>query len=164
MLFINLIPCGFIVKLQHFGLQQILRAACVIFISDIDECAVDRNLCQPYGSCENRLGSYVCVCNHGYVLSEDSHSCEGKPVLIYFTRMLESHSSECQTSNSCMLQNLKPNPNHISQILSHPILTPKHFEALAFKKKERLKFYSDEMYTPLPQFSASFCSRSSVDG
>ncbi|XP_037543622.1 latent-transforming growth factor beta-binding protein 3 [Nematolebias whitei] len=48
---------------------------------DIDECAVDRNLCQPYGSCENRLGSYVCVCNHGYVLSEDRHSCEAVQVL-----------------------------------------------------------------------------------
>ncbi|XP_034034452.1 latent-transforming growth factor beta-binding protein 3 isoform X4 [Thalassophryne amazonica] len=43
---------------------------------DIDECAVDRSLCQPYGSCENRPGSYVCDCNHGYVLSEDKHSCE----------------------------------------------------------------------------------------
>uniref|UniRef100_A0A8C2ZC10 Latent-transforming growth factor beta-binding protein 3 n=1 Tax=Cyclopterus lumpus TaxID=8103 RepID=A0A8C2ZC10_CYCLU len=48
---------------------------------DIDECAADRSLCQPFGSCENRPGSYVCVCNHGFVLSEDKHSCEGKPAL-----------------------------------------------------------------------------------
>uniref|UniRef100_A0A8C9ZD29 Latent-transforming growth factor beta-binding protein 3 n=1 Tax=Sander lucioperca TaxID=283035 RepID=A0A8C9ZD29_SANLU len=46
---------------------------------DIDECAADRSLCQPFGSCENRPGSYVCACNHGFVLSEDKHSCEGKP-------------------------------------------------------------------------------------
>ncbi len=65
-----------------FGLKQILRAECVISLSDIDECAADRSLCQPYGSCENRPGSYLCVCNHGYVLSEDKHSCEGKPALI----------------------------------------------------------------------------------
>lgn len=65
-----------------FGFQQILRTACVISPSDIDECAADRNLCQPYGSCENRPGSYLCVCNHGYVLSEDKHTCEGKPALI----------------------------------------------------------------------------------
>lgn len=64
-----------------FGLKQTLRAACVISLSDIDECA-DRSLCQPFGSCENRPGSYVCACNHGYVLSEDKHSCEGKPALI----------------------------------------------------------------------------------
>ncbi|XP_076024679.1 latent-transforming growth factor beta-binding protein 3 isoform X4 [Genypterus blacodes] len=43
---------------------------------DIDECAVDRSLCQPFGSCENRPGSYMCVCNNGYILSEDKHSCE----------------------------------------------------------------------------------------
>lgn len=52
-----------------------------VFVSDIDECAIDRSLCQPYGSCENRPGSYVCVCNHGYALAEDKHSCEGEPSL-----------------------------------------------------------------------------------
>ncbi|KAK3527535.1 hypothetical protein QTP86_026660 [Hemibagrus guttatus] len=47
---------------------------------DIDECEVDRSLCQPYGVCENRQGGYVCVCNDGFILSEDKHSCEGTPV------------------------------------------------------------------------------------
>lgn len=65
-----------------FGFKQIPTAACVISLSDIDECAADRSLCQPYGSCENRPGSYSCVCNHGFVLSEDKHSCEGKLALI----------------------------------------------------------------------------------
>ncbi|KAM3869219.1 latent-transforming growth factor beta-binding protein 3 [Diretmus argenteus] len=49
---------------------------------DIDECTVDRSLCQPYGTCENRPGSYVCVCNHGFILSEDKHSCEAVEVLM----------------------------------------------------------------------------------
>ncbi|XP_028322648.1 latent-transforming growth factor beta-binding protein 3 isoform X2 [Gouania willdenowi] len=48
---------------------------------DVDECASDRSLCQPFGFCENRPGSYVCDCNHGYVLSEDKHSCEAEEVL-----------------------------------------------------------------------------------
>ncbi|XP_060719355.1 latent-transforming growth factor beta-binding protein 3 isoform X1 [Tachysurus vachellii] len=43
---------------------------------DIDECELDRSLCQPHGVCENRQGGYVCVCNDGFVLSEDKHSCE----------------------------------------------------------------------------------------
>ncbi|XP_056093863.1 latent-transforming growth factor beta-binding protein 3 isoform X1 [Rhinichthys klamathensis goyatoka] len=43
---------------------------------DIDECAVERGLCQPHGVCENRQGGYVCVCNDGFILSEDKHSCE----------------------------------------------------------------------------------------
>ncbi|KAM9728535.1 latent-transforming growth factor beta-binding protein 3 isoform 2-T2 [Menidia menidia] len=55
---------------------------------DIDECAIDRSLCQPYGFCENRPGSYVCVCNHGYVLSEDGHYCEA-------VRVLTDEKKEC---------------------------------------------------------------------
>uniref|UniRef100_A0A669DV60 Latent transforming growth factor beta binding protein 3 n=1 Tax=Oreochromis niloticus TaxID=8128 RepID=A0A669DV60_ORENI len=43
---------------------------------DIDECALDRSLCQPHGFCENKRGSYECVCNHGYILSDDRHYCE----------------------------------------------------------------------------------------
>uniref|UniRef100_A0AAR2JRS0 Latent transforming growth factor beta binding protein 3 n=1 Tax=Pygocentrus nattereri TaxID=42514 RepID=A0AAR2JRS0_PYGNA len=43
---------------------------------DIDECEVDRSLCQPHGVCENQQGGYVCVCNEGFILSEDRHSCE----------------------------------------------------------------------------------------
>lgn len=69
-----------------------LSTSFVISLSDIDECAADRNLCQPYGSCENRLGSYVCVCNHGYALSEDRHNCEGTSSLI----LDEPHSSSEQ--------------------------------------------------------------------
>ncbi|KAF4073340.1 hypothetical protein AMELA_G00257720 [Ameiurus melas] len=43
---------------------------------DIDECEVDRSLCQPHGECENRQGGYVCVCDDGFILAEDKHSCE----------------------------------------------------------------------------------------
>uniref|UniRef100_A0A671KVN6 Latent-transforming growth factor beta-binding protein 3-like n=1 Tax=Sinocyclocheilus anshuiensis TaxID=1608454 RepID=A0A671KVN6_9TELE len=43
---------------------------------DIDECTVERSLCQPHGVCENRQAGYLCVCNDGFRLSEDKHSCE----------------------------------------------------------------------------------------
>uniref|UniRef100_A0A8C9WFI6 Latent transforming growth factor beta binding protein 3 n=1 Tax=Scleropages formosus TaxID=113540 RepID=A0A8C9WFI6_SCLFO len=43
---------------------------------DIDECAVDRSLCQPHGVCENRQGTYICVCNEGYASTEDKRGCE----------------------------------------------------------------------------------------
>ncbi|KAI5089551.1 latent-transforming growth factor beta-binding protein 3 precursor [Silurus meridionalis] len=43
---------------------------------DIDECEVDRSLCQPHGVCENRQGGYVCVCDDGFILAEDKHSCD----------------------------------------------------------------------------------------
>uniref|UniRef100_A0A671KUG9 Latent-transforming growth factor beta-binding protein 3-like n=1 Tax=Sinocyclocheilus anshuiensis TaxID=1608454 RepID=A0A671KUG9_9TELE len=45
---------------------------------DIDECTVERSLCQPHGVCENRQAGYLCVCNDGFRLSEDKHSCEGE--------------------------------------------------------------------------------------
>jgi len=45
---------------------------------DIDECVGDRSLCQPFGSCKNRPGSYTCECSYGFILSEDKHSCESK--------------------------------------------------------------------------------------
>ncbi|MGH0148738.1 UNVERIFIED_CONTAM: hypothetical protein FKN15_038880 [Acipenser sinensis] len=43
---------------------------------DIDECAQDHSLCQPNGACVNVDGDYLCVCNEGYLNSEDKHSCE----------------------------------------------------------------------------------------
>ncbi|XP_062844572.1 latent-transforming growth factor beta-binding protein 3 isoform X2 [Trichomycterus rosablanca] len=43
---------------------------------DIDECEVDRSLCQPYGVCKNTHDGYVCVCSEGFSLSKDNHSCE----------------------------------------------------------------------------------------
>lgn len=67
-----------------FYITQILILVLVLLftflhsVSDIDECALERSLCQPHGVCENRPGGYVCVCNDGYELSEDKHSCEGE--------------------------------------------------------------------------------------
>lgn len=51
----------------------------IVFSSaDIDECAQDHSLCQPNGACVNVDGDYLCVCNEGYLNSEDKHSCEGR--------------------------------------------------------------------------------------
>lgn len=60
-----------------------LSPNCLFSLPDIDECAVNRRLCQPFGTCENTQGSFECVCNHGYVQSEDKRSCEGRPALIF---------------------------------------------------------------------------------
>lgn len=45
---------------------------------DIDECSQDPGLCLPHGACENLQGSYVCVCDEGYTLTQDQHGCEGE--------------------------------------------------------------------------------------
>lgn len=45
-----------------------------IVFSDIDECELDRDLCDQI--CENTDGSYFCTCMDGYQLVEDSQ-CQG---------------------------------------------------------------------------------------
>lgn len=51
-----------------------------IWFSDIDECGLNETICGPHGFCENRLGSYRCLCDQGYQESRDGHSCVGKCV------------------------------------------------------------------------------------
>lgn len=76
-----------------FYITQILILVLVLLftflhsVSDIDECALERSLCQPHGVCENRPGGYVCVCNDGYKLSDDKHSCEGESWFSVFDHM-----------------------------------------------------------------------------
>ena len=43
--------------------------------ADIDECESMVSGCQH--SCTNTAGSYECMCDRGYSLSTDGHSCEG---------------------------------------------------------------------------------------
>ena len=53
-----------------------------LFVSvDINECAVDRLLCDN-GQCRNTPGSYQCICRTGYVLSPDGRTCEGETMII----------------------------------------------------------------------------------
>ena len=47
------------------------------FSIDIDECE-GVNDCQQL--CENTVGSYVCSCNEGFTLAEDSRNCTGMSV------------------------------------------------------------------------------------
>nr|CAB3245049.1 fibrillin-2 [Phallusia mammillata] len=46
-----------------------------VLLEDIDECVQLPGLCQG-GKCINVFGSYICNCNEGFILNEDSHVCE----------------------------------------------------------------------------------------
>lgn len=48
----------------------------VLFSTDIDECASNVSKCGQL--CINSPGSYLCDCNHGYLLDIDRTSCKGK--------------------------------------------------------------------------------------
>ena len=43
--------------------------------SDIDECEVDNGGCEEM--CVNIPGSYHCLCHRGFILQDDSRTCEG---------------------------------------------------------------------------------------
>lgn len=44
-----------------------------IFLSDINECASDSNLCNQ--RCNNVMGSFQCSCDEGYSLANDRKTC-----------------------------------------------------------------------------------------
>uniref|UniRef100_A0A1I7XDD0 Tolloid-like protein 2 n=1 Tax=Heterorhabditis bacteriophora TaxID=37862 RepID=A0A1I7XDD0_HETBA len=44
------------------------------FIADLDECQHDNAGCEHI--CQNRLGSYVCLCQPGFILAADGHNCK----------------------------------------------------------------------------------------
>ena len=46
------------------------------YISDVDECKRDTNLCEN-GRCINTPGSFRCDCNTGYRYNQTAHTCEG---------------------------------------------------------------------------------------
>ena len=47
-----------------------------LHFTDINECATNNGGCSHM--CENTYGDYKCVCNDGYVLHSDLHTCLGK--------------------------------------------------------------------------------------
>ena len=47
----------------------------ILFLSDIDECGEDPNLCGENSVCVNIIGRYLCMCVKGFDRVEDS--CQG---------------------------------------------------------------------------------------
>ena len=43
--------------------------------ADVDECATGNHSCQH--GCQDSVGSYFCLCNSGFFLSDDGRGCEG---------------------------------------------------------------------------------------
>ena len=47
--------------------------------TDVDECSTAIDECEQV--CNNANGSYICLCDLGYALSGDRHSCNGTSTL-----------------------------------------------------------------------------------
>ena len=70
-----------ILKSQHanVGLPDVKKEC--LFYLDIDECSRNSSACDSEnGGCLNSVGSYNCLCNSGYELSNDGITCNGKDV------------------------------------------------------------------------------------
>ena len=51
----------------------------IFSITDIDECEEDKTLCSGEKQhCENKDGSYACICEKGFILDSES-TCIPKP-------------------------------------------------------------------------------------
>lgn len=62
---------------------QKLTVECAFFSVDINECALDPDIC-PNGSCENLRGTYKCICNFGYEVDSTGKRCLGVTFSFYY--------------------------------------------------------------------------------
>ena len=65
-----------IVAVHHLLTHACYIIMCVCIVSDIDECAENRDNCEQL--CNNRAGDFTCSCRSGYQLDSDGRSCTGK--------------------------------------------------------------------------------------
>ena len=70
-----------ILKSQHANVRlPDVKKECLFYL-DIDECSRNSSACDSEnGGCLNSVGSYNCLCNSGYELSNDGITCNGKDV------------------------------------------------------------------------------------
>ncbi|XP_077870152.1 signal peptide, CUB and EGF-like domain-containing protein 2 [Saccoglossus kowalevskii] len=92
-----------------------------IFIADINECLLENNGCEQ--GCENTIGSYRCICRHGYATAgrqcQDENECSsfgmcshqcintdgGFQCLCPHGYVLQSNAGHCQDLDECSLAN-----------------------------------------------------------
>ena len=61
----------FIVEKQYYIQNSISHS----IYSDINECMEGSVQCMVHSQCVNTAGSYMCICDNGFILSSDQGSC-----------------------------------------------------------------------------------------
>ena len=83
---------------MHFKFMAYFQYVRVIFISDIDECSL--NKCHQNATCTNTKGSYNCTCKDGFV--GDGKDCTGKTLTmnkLSVVRLSGKYSQKNNTKN-----------------------------------------------------------------
>lgn len=92
-------------------------------IADVDECQWDADVCPPRWRCKNTFGSFVCVCQDGFVMGtlQDSVQCRGKKMYLAvfgIERISHVYMQHCDFNIKHILQP----PPHCNQADGHMFL------------------------------------------
>lgn len=63
-------------NLHTHALRVCISLLCFFFLTDLDECVANGRICNN-GRCVNTEGSFHCVCNAGFEISQDGKNCQG---------------------------------------------------------------------------------------
>ena len=85
--------------------------------TDIDECRLYSDLCEN-GQCTNTVGSYRCVCNHGYRPDSTASRCLGK-YRSYRSASMNMVGDAGKLTKNCVLYGFAPITNCIHITWTH---------------------------------------------
>ena len=66
-------------QIPHMHKINSIMAAGRIVHADIDECNIHTDTCTPLQDCNNKAGTFECVCKKGYRMKESA--CEGRELI-----------------------------------------------------------------------------------
>lgn len=69
----------------------------ILFMIDINECSLGISGCAH--GCRNDVGKYHCICQTGYELADDNHTCIGQLMIIKIMLYMYLDINECDQNN-----------------------------------------------------------------
>ncbi|KAJ8000692.1 hypothetical protein DPEC_G00183000 [Dallia pectoralis] len=102
---------------------------------DVDECGGGSDVCPPQETCRNTFGSFVCVCEEGFVLAtlRDTVLCRDKDECLDSTHLCSRHAECVNTAGSytCCCRGNYSGDGHICQ----PRVAPRSRASMYYRYK-----------------------------